>query len=106
MPSGSWYPPDVPEATVTTAFPETPLAVAVMVSEPAASAVTSPVDETVAMPVPLLVHATLTGNPLPLASRGAAVNCHVCPGDMITELGLTDTDATAGLTTVAEAVPL
>jgi hypothetical protein len=106
MPLGSLYPPDVPALTVTTAVAEAPPALAVTVAEPAATAVTSPVDETVATLALLLVHDTPTVRGFPLASRGVAVSCHVSPGTMVTVLGLIDMDATTCVATLTVAVPL
>ncbi len=64
--------------TVTVAVPLCPSLVAVIVAEPAATPVTSPVPLTVATPGALLAQAIarpLSG--FPLASRGVAVSCTV-----------------------------
>ena len=61
--------------TVMVAVPVRPSLVAVMVAEPAATPVTSPLAETVATPLALVVHAT--GRPvstLPPASRSVAAS--------------------------------
>ena len=69
--------------TIVTETADVPLfasLVAVIVAEPAARPVTSPLFETLAIVVSLLVHATsrpVSG--LPFASFGAAVSCTVCP---------------------------
>jgi hypothetical protein len=86
--TGTWV-------TVTAALPLFPSLVAVMVAEPAAFPVTSPLALTVATAV--LPLAQLTVRPeraLPLASFGVAVSCSVCPATTLPEAGLTVTDAT------------
>jgi hypothetical protein len=51
-----------------------------MVVEPVARAVTTPVDETVALVVSLLIHVTRRSvSALPAESLGVAVNCRVEP---------------------------
>jgi hypothetical protein len=64
--------------TVILALPATPLVVAVMLAEPAPTAVTSPAAFTVADCGLLLVHANVrSGTTRPLASRALAVSCTV-----------------------------
>jgi len=63
---------------VIAAVPFFPSLVAVMVAEPAATPLTSPVPLTVATAVLLLPHVTTRpDSAFPLASRGVAVNCTV-----------------------------
>ncbi len=93
--------------TVTPALPLFPSLVAVMVAEPAAFPVTSPLELTVATEVLLL--AQLTTRPeraLPLASFGVAVSCTVCPTSMLAVAGLTATEATGTWVTVTAAPPV
>ena len=92
---------------MTDAVPLLPSALAVIVAEPAATAVTRPLPLTVAI-VALLV-AQLTGRPasgLPAESCGAAVSCRVAPACTLADAGLTATDATGTFTTVSTAEPL
>src|SRR4029077_2765779 len=66
--------------TVTAAVPLCPSLVAVMVAEPPATPVTSPLPFTVATAVLLLAQVTTRpDNGLPLASFGVAVSCTVAP---------------------------
>ena len=77
------------------AVPLCPSHVAVIVAEPAATPVTTPLPFTVAMPVLLLPHVTTRpASAFPLASRGVAVSCTVCPTVSVADAGLTPTDAT------------
>ena len=85
-------------ATVIAALPLFPSLVAVIVADPSAFAVTSPVTETLAIPVSLL--AQVTARPLrglPAGSLGVAVSWMVCPGVRLAVAGLTSTDATDNL---------
>src|SRR5205807_6977078 len=80
-------------ATVMPAVPLCPSLVAVIVAEPAAPPLTSPVPLTVATDVLLLAQVTTRpASGLPLASFGVAVSCTVCPAD---------TEADAALTVIA-----
>jgi hypothetical protein len=95
--------------TVTDAVPLLPSLVAVIVAEPAATPVTTPLDDTVAIPVLELAH--VTGRPestAPFASSVVAVSCTVCPTLTLGVDGETLTDATGTVTavTLTEAVPL
>src|SRR5438309_2164435 len=93
--------------TVIAAVPLCPSLVAVIVAEPAARAVTSPLPLTVATVVLLLDHViTRPDSRLPLASCGVAVSCTVCPTGGLAVAGATVTDATGTLDTATLAVPL
>src|SRR5436853_637675 len=84
--------------TVTADVPFLPSLVAVIVAEPAATPVTSPLPLTVATPVLLLDQVTTRpDNGVPFASFGVAVSCSVRP---------TVTVATVTSVTVTHAVPL
>jgi hypothetical protein len=101
----STVPTDV--VTVTAAVPLLPSLIAVIVAPPAATPVTSP-PFTVATAVLLLPHVTTRPTrTFPLASRGVAVTCTVCPAATLADDGLTLTDATgaAVAVTVIPAVP-
>jgi len=75
--------------------PLTPSLVAVTVTVPGATAVITPVVETVATAGLLDVHATARPvNELPSASRTVALACVVCPTMRVAELTVTVTDAT------------
>src|SRR6266536_4163024 len=92
--------------TVIADVPFLPSLVAVIVADPAPTAVTSPLADTVATAGALL--AQVTARPargLPLASFGVAVIWTVCPSSIVAEAGLTDTDATGTNVTVIAAVP-
>src|SRR5207249_3930673 len=92
--------------TVRAAVPLLPSLVAVMVAEPAATPVTSPLPFTVATPVLLL--AQVTTRPVrtaPPASFGVAESCTVCPTCTLGAAGLTVTDATGTFVTVSAEVP-
>src|SRR3989441_339168 len=83
-------------ATVTAAVPLFPSLVAVMVAEPGATAVTSPLGLAVATPVLLLPQVTTRPlNGLPFASFGVAASCALCPTCSASVVGVTSTDATA-----------
>src|SRR5436309_7636192 len=94
--------------TVTVAVPLCPSLVAVSVTgPPAATPLTSPLPFTLA--IALLLDCQLIARPvkgLPLASRGVAVSCTVCPIATVPELGVTVTAATGASVTVTLAVPL
>src|SRR5207253_2409923 len=93
--------------TVTADVPFLPSLVAVIVAEPAATPVTSPLPLTVATPVLLLDQVTTRpDNGVPFASFGVAVSCSVSPTVTVAGDGLTVTVATAMLDTVTTAVPL
>ena len=95
--------------TVTLAVPLFPSLVAVIVAEPAATPVTTPLDDTVAIPVLELDYVTARPvSTLLFASYAVAVSCTVCPTVTLGVAGETLTDATGASTavTVAEAVPL
>src|SRR6476646_3892474 len=95
-------------AIVTDAEPLFPSLVAVMViGPPTTTPVTSPLPETLA--IPLLPDDQVTVRPLRtllLASRVTAVSCRVAPTVTLGELGLTVTEATGTGMMVTDAVPL
>src|SRR5207244_1744857 len=92
--------------TVTPAVPLCPSLVAVMVADPAAPPVTSPLPLTVATPVALLAHVTTRPvNAAPPASSGVAASGPVCPAGTLGAAGLTVTDATGTFVTVSAEVP-
>src|SRR3989442_1100641 len=81
--------------------------VAVIVAEPAATPLTSPLPFTPATDVLLLDHVTTRPvSGLPLASFGVAVSCTVWPTDTLVDAGVTVTEATGTCTTVMAALPL
>ena len=93
--------------TVTAAVPLWPSLVAVIVVDPTARPVTSPLADTVATAPLLVVQVTvrpLSG--LPLASLRVAVSCTAPPTYTFGAVGLTATEATGRLDTVTAAVPL
>ena len=96
--------------TVIAAAPICPSLEAVIVTEPAATPVATPVPLTVATAV--LVLAQVTSRPvsgLPFASCGVAVSCTVRPAVTLADAGLTATEATGTVVTtvtVTAAVPL
>src|SRR2546426_10057367 len=93
--------------TVSTAVPFLPSLVAVMVAEPTATPVTSPLAFTAATVVLLLDHVTTRpASANPFASFGIAVNCAACPTITLAVAGVTVTDATGSWVTVMAAVPL
>src|SRR5881396_2947873 len=93
-------------ATVTLAVPLFPSLVAVIVADPAATPVTSPAADTVAIAVFELVHATARPvSTFPAASFGVALSCVVAPTKTFAVAGLTVTEATGTLDTVTAAVP-
>src|SRR5437870_123452 len=84
-----------------------PSLVAVIVADPTAPLVTSPLAFTLATDVLLLDQATARPvSGLPLASLGVAVSCTVWPCGTLAEGGLTVTEFTATFVTVIAAVPL
>src|SRR5256885_11462097 len=87
---------DVPgAATVIAAVPLCPSLVAVIVADPAATPVTSPLPLTVAAAVLLLCHVTVRPvSELPFASLGVAVSCTVLPLVTVADAGVTVTAAT------------
>jgi hypothetical protein len=90
----------------TLAVPFLPSLVAVIVVLPAAAAVTKPVVDTVAAEEFELPHVTTRpASALPAASLSVAVNCVVCPTDIVIGLGVTVTVATAACETEMVAVP-
>src|SRR4029077_20672621 len=81
--------------TVTLEVPLCPSLVAVIVAEPAATPVTTPLPFTVATAVLLLAHVTTRPvSGLPLASLGVSVSCTVCPTNTLAGAGVTVTEAT------------
>lgn len=93
--------------TVIEDEPDCPPIVAVSLSVPTATAVTSPLAETVATEAVALDQ--VTARPLrafPLASYAVAVSCTVWPGVTDAVAGVTRTEATAASETVTVAVPV
>src|SRR5579885_19081 len=88
--------------TVTVAVPLLPSLVAVIVAEPAATPVTSPVPLTVATPgAPLAQETVRPASGAPVESSGVAVSCTVCPTASVLAAGVTTTRATGtGLTAI------
>src|ERR1043166_9178918 len=81
--------------TVTAALPLFPPLLAEMVAVPAVTAVTSPLADTVATAVLLLLQAKLCpAGVLPAASFATAVSCEVPPTVRLAVAGVTATDAT------------
>src|SRR2546425_2812436 len=95
----SWkriVPPPVDADTVTAAVPLLPSLVAVIVTEPAATPVTSPLPFTVASKALLVAHVTTRPlNGLPTSSFGGATSCTVWPTARLADAGLTVTEATS-----------
>src|SRR2546425_252861 len=88
--------------TVIAELPVFPSLVAVIVTEPAATAVTRPLLDTVATAVLPLTH--VTARPVsgfPFASSGVAVSCGVGPTATVADAGVTVSDATGTGTVVA-----
>src|ERR1041385_3512887 len=82
--------------TVTAAVPVIPPLVAEVVAEPGATAVTSPLADTVATEVLLLLQVKLCPlRTLPLASLATAASCAVPPTVRLAVAGVTTTEATA-----------
>src|SRR2546422_404295 len=93
--------------TVTAALPVFPSLVAVIVTAPAATPVTSPVEDTVATAGALDVQVTdRPESTLPAASFSVAVSCTVAPTSTTAVTGLITTDATGTFATVTVAEPL
>src|SRR6266581_1060814 len=93
-------------ATVTLAVPLCPSLVAVIVTAPAATPVTSPVADTLAIAPFALAHVTTRPvSALPAASFGVALSCCVAPSDSVADAGLTATEATETVVTARSAVP-
>src|SRR5207245_179121 len=89
------------------AVPLCPSLVAVTVTEPAATPVTTPLLLRVAQAVLELVHVTVRPvRMLPPASFSVAVSCTVAPTVTLPDAGLTVTEATGTFVTVMAAVPL
>src|SRR5882762_7581569 len=91
-------PPEPGAVTVIADVPLFPSEVAVMVAEPAARPVTSPVTLTrasVESPLAQLTARPVSG--LPFASLGVALSCAVWPIGTLVDGGLTVTDATAAV---------
>src|SRR5207244_610343 len=86
--------------TVTIAVPIFPSLVAVIVTPPTARPVTSPLPETLAIVVSLLVQVTTRPvSGAPFASFGVAVSCTVCPTGTVAGDGVTVTEATGTIVT-------
>jgi hypothetical protein len=93
--------------TVTDAAPLFPSLVAVMVTDPAATAVTMPLAETIATAGALLDHVTMRPvSTLPAESVVTAPSCTVFPIVMLVLGGVTLTELTGTTVTVMVAVPL
>src|SRR5437667_3882300 len=93
--------------TVMAEVPLWPSLVAVMVADPAATPVTSPLPLTVAAAVLPLCHVTVRPTSgLPFASFGVAVSCTLLPAGTVVDDGVTVTEATGRCTTVMAEVPL
>src|SRR5256712_4523961 len=92
---------------VTAAEPLCPSLVAVIAVVPAATPVTNPPAETVAMAGLVVVHVTARPpSTLPPASLGVAVSCSVEPTETLADAGLTATEATETVVTARSAVPM
>src|SRR2546425_6003604 len=99
--------PPEPAVTVIAVVPLLPSLVAVIVADPAATPVTSPLPLTLATAALLVAHVTTRPDrTLPLASFGTAKSCSVPPTHMDADAGVTVTEATGTLVTVTAAVPL
>src|SRR5437588_385918 len=93
--------------TLTDDVPLCPSLVAVMVADPVATAVTTPLPLTRAIVVSLLDHVTARPDKtLPLASLIVAVSCAVCPTDTVADARVPLTAATGAAVTATTAVPL
>src|SRR5437879_12837645 len=92
--------------TVSAEVPLCPSLVAVIVADPAATPLTSPLPLTVATAVLSLAHVTVRpASGVPLASFGVAVSWTVFPALTLAGAGLTVTDATGTCTAVMDVVP-
>jgi hypothetical protein len=97
----------VSATTVSSAFPLFPSELAVTVAVPGATAVTTPVADTVATEASVIVQAMgrpVSGVPASLVS--VAVNAWDSPATSVSSPGATDTDATGTKMTATEALPL
>src|SRR5207244_6860660 len=93
--------------TVMAEVPLCPSLVAVMVAEPAATPLTSPLPLTVAADVLLLCQVTVRPTSgLPFASLGVAVSWTLLPAETVPDAGVTVTAATGACATVPALVPL
>jgi len=93
--------------TVTAAVALFPSLVAVIVAEPTARPLTTPLGDTVAIALLLVAHVSVRpGSTFPLASLATALSCCVEPTDTLTDAGLTPTEATGTLDAVTVAVPV
>src|SRR6266704_3126203 len=93
--------------TVIAEVPLCPSLVAVIVAEPAATPLTSPLPLTVAADVLLLCQVTVRPTSgLPFASLGVAVSCRLLPAGTVPDAGVTVTEATGRCTTVMAELPL
>jgi hypothetical protein len=89
--------------TVTAADPDFPPVLAVIVTLPVDTPVTTPVLDTVARPALLVVHVmTRPASGLPLASSGVALRVTFCPTTTVAVLGDTTTLATGTAVTVVD----
>jgi hypothetical protein len=82
-----------------------PALVAVIVTDPTDTPVTTPVPDTVATAAELDLHSTAFVRLLPLASRGDAESVVVAPTSTDAVPGVTTTDATAGGPSLLEEHP-
>jgi len=92
--------------TVTEAVPLWPSLIAVIVAVPGDIAVTSPVDETVAIASLLEDHVTSRESTVPWASVKVTLSCSVPPCTTVALDGLRATDATGACVTVSVAFPV
>jgi len=107
LPDGGLTVTDATGTVVTVTLEEAllPSLATVIVAEPTASAVTSPLPFTVATPVLLLDQVMiLPVRTAPVESRSVAVSCAVCVGSRLADAGLTLTEATGGRVTATVAV--
>src|SRR3989441_822454 len=93
--------------TVTAAVPLWPSLVAVIVVDPTARPVTSPLADTVATaPLPVVQVTVRPVNTFPFASLTKAPSCSVEPTETLADAGLTATEATETVVTASSAVPM
>jgi len=92
--------------TVTEAVPLWPSLMAVIVAVPGDIAVTSPVEETVAIASLLEDHVTRRESRVPWASVKVTLSCSVPPCTTVALDGLRATDATGACVTVSVAFPV
>src|SRR2546422_374518 len=84
--------------TVMAEVPLCPSLVAVIVADPAATPVTSPLPLTVAADVLLLCHVTVRPTSgLPFASLGVAVSCRLLPAVTVADAGVTAATGAGGV---------